>query len=168
MSAKTLTLSVLIVAAVSIAAAVITSGSTARQTFTCNGETATIVGTAGHDLIVGTPGDDVIVGLDGNDHLHGGAGIDVICGGDGDDTLEGGAHYDDLYGGPGNDRLSGGPGGYVYWTGSITDWEGLDGGRGRDDLDRRDLRWGPFPGDRCFLGNATVACPGPRPSEIFE
>jgi Ca2+-binding RTX toxin-like protein len=127
-----------------------------------------MVGTNERDVIVGTPRRDVIAAFDGDDRIDGRGGHDVICGGEGDDTLLGGAGSDQLFGGRGNDRLSGGPGGVTYWTGMPTPWEGLDGGPGRDDLDRRDLRWGRFVGDRCFLGRAIVACPGPRPAGLVE
>ena len=52
---------------------------------TCNGLTATIVGTPGPDTLIGTAGNDVIVGLGGDDLILGQGGNDVICGGDGDD-----------------------------------------------------------------------------------
>src|SRR5687768_13020060 len=48
---------------------------------TCFGKAATMIGTAGDDLIIGTSGDDVIVGLDGRDRIEGLAGADLICGG---------------------------------------------------------------------------------------
>jgi len=66
---------------------------------TCNGLTATIVGTPGKDIIHGTPGRDIIRGRGGNDIIRGLDGNDVICGGSGKDVL---------YGGSGNDRLDGG------------------------------------------------------------
>src|SRR2546428_237505 len=55
----------------------------------CHGQTATIVGTSGDDLIKGTSHADVIVGLGGNDVIYGYDGNDVICGGPGDDELMG-------------------------------------------------------------------------------
>ncbi|WP_345263940.1 hypothetical protein [Nocardioides nanhaiensis] len=97
---------------------------------TCGGELATIVGTAGADVLTGTPGPDVIAGLAGFDRIDGGGGDDVICGGDGADRLTGGegddtllagaARYvsdrggdgyrpDVLEGGPGDDLLDIGP-----------------------------------------------------------
>jgi hypothetical protein len=84
---------------------------------TCNGLTATRVGTAANDVITGTSGRDVIVALSGADTVNGGGGDDVICGGDGGDTLRGddgndwingGASPDDIYGGAGDDNLDGG------------------------------------------------------------
>ena len=85
----------------------------------CGGQPATIVGTAGHDVLIGTNGDDVIVGLQGNDLIKGFLGNDLICGGPGNDTLNGGGGADTMFGNTGddlidgssgNDILSGGPG----------------------------------------------------------
>jgi hypothetical protein len=80
---------------------------------TCEGRTATIVGTAGDDLINGTSGADVILGLGGNDTINALGGDDVVCGVAGNDVLAGGA---------GNDLLSGGDG---FDTGT---WAGLTTG----------------------------------------
>src|SRR6266566_954924 len=56
---------------------------------TCDAQPATIVGTAGNDVLRGTSGPDVIVGLGGNDVIDGLGGDDIICGGAGDDALFG-------------------------------------------------------------------------------
>jgi Ca2+-binding RTX toxin-like protein len=77
---------------------------------TCKGQTATIVGTSGNNVLGGTAGKDVIAGLGGSDRLSGLAGKDVICGGPGKDTLKGGKGNDKLYGQKGKDTLKGGPG----------------------------------------------------------
>ena len=74
---------------------------------TCEGWTATIVGTKSNDKIVGTPGKDVIVALGGRDRVRGRGGNDVICGNFGADILEGG---------PGNDRIFGGRDAAYYDT----------------------------------------------------
>ena len=92
---------------------------------TCNGLTATGVGTALNDVINGTSGRDVIVGLGGADtingqrrrrrdlrprrprHVDGGAGNDWIDGGASPDDLSGGAGDDFLDGGLQNDSLRG-------------------------------------------------------------
>jgi len=66
---------------------------------TCGGEVATIVGTAGADVLTGTEGRDVIVGLAGPDRIDGGGGDDVLCGGDGADRLAGGEGDDRLLAG---------------------------------------------------------------------
>jgi uncharacterized repeat protein (TIGR01451 family) len=103
----------------------------------CNGQTATVVGTTGADTLTGSDqrdviaalsGDDRIIGLEGRDIICGGRGADVIRAGgggdfvkgggdadrirgaDGDDTLAGNGGDDNLGGGPGNDALKGGPG----------------------------------------------------------
>jgi RTX calcium-binding nonapeptide repeat (4 copies) len=86
---------------------------------TCDGLVATLVGTAGDDIlegtngldvIVGLAGDDVIKGLKGSDHICGGPGNDIIWGGDEDDRVFGGGGDDTLYGHGGRDLLKGGPG----------------------------------------------------------
>ena len=73
-----------------------TPGAEAQAPVTCNGRTATIVGTAGNDTISGTSGPDVIAALGGNDVVRGlgdnhtislGAGRDSAKGGAGDDRF---------------------------------------------------------------------------------
>jgi Ca2+-binding RTX toxin-like protein len=105
----------------------------------CFGRPATVIGTAGNDVLRGTPGDDVIAGLEGNDVINGLGGNDLICGGDGNDVLTSGAGNDRLDGGAGNDVLNagtgsdillGGPGNDVLNAGSGNDT--LDGGEGND------------------------------------
>jgi Ca2+-binding RTX toxin-like protein len=76
----------------------------------CGGRVATIVGTAGPDLLKGTRGRDVIAAGAGDDRVKGKKGKDLICGGDGNDRLFGGAAGDRLIGGPGQDLLRGGKG----------------------------------------------------------
>jgi hypothetical protein len=83
---------------------------TLSVTAACDGQRATIVGTAEADQLTGTPGPDVIVGLAGNDVLVGGGGNDRLCGGSGDDRLSGGTGNDTLRGGSGFDRCIGRPG----------------------------------------------------------
>jgi len=73
----------------------------------CNGIVATIVGTAGDDVIVGTKGDDVIAGLEGNDIIMGKRGNDVICGDDGNDQIFGNAGADTIFGGEDVDFIEG-------------------------------------------------------------
>ncbi len=74
------------------------AGST-RAAATCDGLTATVVGTADDDVLTGTPGDDVIAALGGNDEVDAGAGDDVVCGDAGADVLTGGEGDDRLFGG---------------------------------------------------------------------
>ena len=77
-----------------VAALTVSVSSAGAVTVTCNGLTATIVGTAGNDTLVGTPGNDVIAGLGGDDTIDGAGGDDVICGGPGNDGITGGAGVD--------------------------------------------------------------------------
>lgn len=65
----------------------------------CDGRVASIIGTAGDDVLTGTDAADVIAGLAGNDTLAGVAGDDVLCGDEGADVLEGGDGADRLFGG---------------------------------------------------------------------
>jgi len=83
---------------------------TLSVTAACDGQRATIVGTAGADKLTGTPSADVIVGFAGNDVLVGGGGNDRLCGGSGEDTLSGGTGNDTLRGGSGFDRCIAIPG----------------------------------------------------------
>ena len=89
----------------------------------CAGKQATVVGTAGRDVIKGTKKRDVIAGLGGNDVIRGLGGNDTICGGSGKDKLVGGAGKDRLLGGAGKDKLLGGRG-----------RDKLKGGKGKDTL----------------------------------
>ncbi|MEO8224492.1 MAG: calcium-binding protein, partial [Gammaproteobacteria bacterium] len=100
---------------------------------TCNGKTATIVGTPGDDLLIGTKYPDVIAGLGGNDTIYGLSGNDTICGGPGNDTIYGGNGLDYLYGGVGDDTLLGQFGVDVLAGGVGTDI--LAGGIGADTCD---------------------------------
>jgi uncharacterized delta-60 repeat protein len=76
----------------------------------CGGRPATIVGTAGRDVLRGTRRADVIVALGGADRVLARGGNDLVCGGGGNDRLSGGAGRDRLVGGGGRDRLLGGRG----------------------------------------------------------
>ena len=98
----------------------------------CNGEEATIVGTAGRDTLRGTSGRDVIVGLGGADMIHGNGGDDVICAGSGGDRVFGGTGNDRIYGGGGNDDLRGDDGNDDIRGGGGHDQ--VRGGRGADAL----------------------------------
>ena len=80
------------------------------STPTCQGKSATIVGTPGKDKLTGTKKADVIVALGGADKVSGGGGNDVVCAGAGDDTVQGGPGKDTLRGEQGKDRLVGGAG----------------------------------------------------------
>ena len=65
---------------------------------TCDGDIATVVGTAGNDFLVGTAGRDVVAGLGGDDVLWGLDGDDVLCGGRGRNVLVGGSGDDRMLG----------------------------------------------------------------------
>jgi Ca2+-binding RTX toxin-like protein len=70
----------------------------------CEGKSATVVGTAGPDVLTGTDGVDVIVGLGGNDRVHGLGGNDKICVGSANDLASGAQAVVD--GGAGLDTIS--------------------------------------------------------------
>lgn len=123
-----------------------------NQDHECFGRAATIIGTAGDDVITGTNGNDVIVTFGGNDTVIGRDGFDRICLGPGDDTGEGGRKRDRIDGGWGDDEISGGEGKDILWGGDGKDklWgnthaDTLFGGDGADDLtggDGADLLFG--------------------------
>lgn len=107
---------------------------------TCQGKTATIVGTKGDDRLRGTGGKDVIVSRGGDDDIGAGGGNDLVCAGPGNDRVAGGAGKDVILGKAGQDGLMGngrddhldGGGGDDKLFGQTGD-DRLDGGRGRDD-----------------------------------
>ena len=95
----------------------------------CFGKPATIVGTAGPDVLRSADDvSDVIWGAGGNDSISGGDfyGVqthpDLLCGGPGDDHV---------YGSPGNDKLSGG-----YGADFVRGQRGSDRLHGNDGNDR--------------------------------
>jgi len=107
----------------------------------CGGVAASVVGTAGRDVITGTSGDDVIVALGGDDTAVGGGGADLICGGAGADRLTGGGGADRLFGGPGDDVLRGSDGPDILYgevgADRLSGGGGVDllfGGAGNDTL----------------------------------
>ena len=127
----------------------------------CNGKPATLVGTAGVDVLTGTPGDDVIVAGDGRDWIAAGGGNDTICtgaardvirGGAGNDTVSAGPGRDILLGAVGKDTLSGSTGGDILVGGTGDDT--LLGARGDDTL------LGARGNDRLSGGGHTDSCRG--------
>ena len=76
----------------------------------CGGRIATVLGTAGRDVLRGSRGPDVIATGAGRDRVLGGRGDDRICTDGGRDVLSGGPGRDTLVGGPGVDRIKGGAG----------------------------------------------------------
>jgi hypothetical protein len=77
---------------------------------TCRGVTATIVGTAGDDLLNGTAGPDVIAGFGGDDTIRSGSGRDLVCSAGGEDLVNSGTAADRVYAGTGRDVVNGGGG----------------------------------------------------------
>lgn len=65
--------------------------------------TAAFFGGAGNDTLIGAGLNDFLDGGDGNDDLLGGAGNDMLLGDDGNDDLDGGAGSDTMVGGAGKD-----------------------------------------------------------------
>jgi len=100
---------------------------------TCLGHPATIIGTAGSDVLLGTAGADVILGLGGNDVIRSRGGDDIVCGGNGDDLIVGGPGDDKLIGGGGTDDISGNVGDDLLRGGSGDDL--LRGGDGSDRIE---------------------------------
>jgi Ca2+-binding RTX toxin-like protein len=100
---------------------------------TCEGETATIVGTPADDNnIVGTSDRDVIAALGGNDRVRALDGNDLVCGGEGNDVINGGAGNDRLFGDePNGERTGGGTDRIVGGIGN----DFINGGAGNDRLD---------------------------------
>ena len=105
---------------------------------TCDGLTATIVGTKADDTLMGTTSSDVIVGLGGDDVIVGDLGADRICGGTGDDTLSGHGDSDRIFGDQGDDVLDGGVGGCCDLASNSGD-DVLVGGSGNDVLNSSDF-----------------------------
>ncbi len=96
----------------------------------CFGLPATIVGTAGDDVIVGTAGPDVIHGRGGFDVITGKEGDDVLCGGGDADLVKGGKGDDVVKGGRGDDTVKGGTG-----NDALIDAAGFNVLNGGDDVD---------------------------------
>jgi uncharacterized repeat protein (TIGR01451 family) len=99
---------------------------------TCRGVPATIMGTAGDDVLTGTGGRDVIAAFSGNDTIHSLAGRDLICAGAGNDFVGAGSAADRVLGAAGRDRLLGRGGPDVLKGGAGNDV--LKGNRGADRL----------------------------------
>jgi hypothetical protein len=100
--------------------------------FRCRGAIATMVGTAGDDVLVGTRHDDVIVARAGNDVVRAGRGDDKVCDNDGNDHVILGPGDDEAGGGRGSDRVDGGGG--DDWLAGRYGNDQLNGGAGNDRL----------------------------------
>ncbi|MBQ4855820.1 calcium-binding protein [Rhodanobacter sp. B2A1Ga4] len=92
-----------------------------------------MLGGGGSDSLEGGAGDDMLLGDDGNDSLSGGAGHDILQGGSGNDSLRGGVGDDQLVGDGGNDFLSGDAGSDLYVFGQ---------GMGHDTINNYDVSAG--------------------------
>jgi uncharacterized repeat protein (TIGR01451 family) len=118
---------------------------------TCHGHGATLVGTAGPDLLTGTDGSDVVFAWTGADRIFTFGGKDLICAGPDGDLVRSEGRSDTVLGGPGPDRILGGAGG-----------DELRGGRGRDRL-----RGGPG-GDLLAGGLGADSCLGGPGADMFR
>ena len=98
-------------------------GLTVTQPRFCQGTRATVVGTAGDDVLIGTAGSDVFFGGLGDDRIVGLGGNDLICGGAGDDDINAGAGDDVVIAGDGDDIVRGRRGN-----------DQINGGDGNDDI----------------------------------
>lgn len=139
----------------------VASGSSARAQAApvlCDGLTATLVGTAGADLLLGTDGPDVIAGLQGNDIIDGFGGDDVICGGRGHDRLIGGLGFDIIFGAQGDDEIYSGGTASLFPPFVLEDTRGgrIFAGAGND-IVYGSYRWDRMqggPGDDTLFGFA--------------
>lgn len=99
------------------------------------GESDTIYGFGGADILNGFGGNDTIYAGSGNDTVNGGVGDDDLFGESGNDTMDGGDGEDEMLGGSGNDVMDGGEGSDRLNGGSGNDimTGGEDGYGGGDD-----------------------------------
>ena len=139
-------LPVLVTAALASLAVVGIPAADAAASPRCQGERATIVGTAGRDVLNGTNGRDVIWGGGGNDRISARNGDDLVCAGPGDDYVHAGNGADRVFGEGGDDELDSstghddvvdGGGGDDRLTGS-SEGAQLRGGTGNDDLEGKE------------------------------
>ncbi|HVW46921.1 MAG TPA: calcium-binding protein [Solirubrobacterales bacterium] len=167
--AATILLGLLVAAYLAVAAAGAEDGAAPM----CDGHRATIVGTAGDDVIQGTekadviwagPGDDKVYGGRGNDIICGGPGDDLIHGGRGNDWIEGGGGTDRVFGDLGDDHLNGGAGNQDEVSGGLG-IDSVNGGPGNEDLVRGDYGYdrmdgGPGKGDIASFSTAVAGLRG--------
>lgn len=97
----------MLLALVFTATQLVSAASVSAASFKCFGKRATIVGTAGDDVLTGTRGPDVFVGRGGDDVIEARGGIDYICSGGGADEIYGGGGIDLTSGGAGDDIVVG-------------------------------------------------------------
>lgn len=98
---------------------------------TCQGEVATVFGTASSEILAGTEAADVILAGDGDDQITALGGNDTVCAGGGDDRANGGGGKDLLAGEDGNDNLKG-AGGNDRLLGGLGN-DAMNGGPGKKD-----------------------------------
>jgi Ca2+-binding RTX toxin-like protein len=108
-------------------------GSSLKDIFYGGTEDDQMFGNEGNDILLGEAGDDQIFGGLGNDSLYGGIGDDLVQGNEGDDFMQGNEGLDILDGGDGNDSVSGGADDDVVAGNNGNDT--LLGGEGNDILD---------------------------------
>ena len=162
---------------------------------TCDGSSATLVGTPGNDDLTGTPGPDVIQAGRGSDRVRSLGGRDLVCGGPGKDTLDGGPGADRLFGGDDRrfdqgdgayfvgDDLAGGPGDDLIVGGDgrgqdslrfdraprqvhVDLGDGVARGHGDDRFRGIEVVWGSAYGDR-MVGRFTDLLPHVRDDLAF-
>lgn len=125
---------------------------------------ATVVGTAGDDVLYGTPQADTILGKAGNDKIWSGAGPDRVVGGRGSDTIHGGAGNDvilaDLA------RLGRGGGDDVVHAGRGDDVVHPAGGTNRVFLGRGNDWVSDLPNDRVARDDVIHMGPGRDLAEL--
>lgn len=95
----------LVLLVVALLSSMMVTAAEAAASAICDGQVATLVGTAGDDTLIGTPGVDIIAGLQGDDYIYGAGGDDIICGGIGNDILIGGLGFDIIFGAQGDDEI---------------------------------------------------------------
>ncbi len=141
-------------------------GAQSASAETCDGLTATIVGTNIGETIQGSSAGDVIQALGGNDTIYPMNGDDHACGQDGLDTIDeittSSYGIDSFLGGPDADILHdglGGGGGFLFGNGgddAIYAWIGddqIEGGPGADymaGLDGNDIMLGHDGADTIY------------------
>jgi Ca2+-binding RTX toxin-like protein len=138
----------------------------------CKGVEATVVGTAGPDVLVGTAERDVIWGGAGADEIRGLAGNDWICGGAGNDVIDPGpgaadGAHDYAFGQEGNDRLVS-----LVANARAYGGEGDDRLRGTSAPAPTPDPWGQLHGgagdDRIFAGTSRAELSGDGGNDLIE
>eukprot|EP00903_Cladosiphon_okamuranus_P001575 g1573.t1 len=121
------------------------TGGTDSGSFSGSGQSYSIDGVGGNDVISTGDYDDRIEGgtIDGNDNISGGGGRDLLFGQAGTDVIDGGSGDDVIVGGTGNDNLTGGDGSDLFMHGLGDGSDVINGGAGVAWTDVIDLGGGP-------------------------